>query len=438
MRIWLGIPDAALRRALSELLVVAGHEVSTAEVSAPTAQLHVVTSRRVLDAEAPSGHAVLILGADAASSSTDDPAVALTCAIERGGIATWPSPLDPARLVHALGVRSSTPLPVPDEGSAMSLLAASVDPWFLLDSDRRAVLWANAAARTRHSLNDATLSEALSQPPLADLAHTVFERATGTRGVEFAGHAMLAVWWTDTRRSRVLGLFEHPSGRRASLGGAEQALAEIGRVASTLAHEIRNPLSSLVGALDLLESESDPVVRAEVVDLARQRLTQMRILLDDTLRLARPFKEAATSIQPDLVIRSALSGVLTDALFREIDLRLESGGEPISALGHEEPLRQAVTNLLLNAAEAQDGHGSIKVRLTKEAGCAVIRVIDDGPGVPPDKRERVFDPFWTTKTTGTGLGLSYVRRVAEASGGRAFVEECNRGACFRLDLPLAR
>ena len=438
MRIWLGIPDATLRRALSELLVVAGHEVSTAAAPTPAAELRVVTNQREAGADLPSGHAVLIVGGEAASTPAADPAVVLASVIARGGIATWPSPLDPARLVQALGAPSSTAHPAPEEGSAASIFGASGDPWFLLDLDQRVVTWANSVARARHALAAATLTKALDQPPLAELAHVVFHRPTGTRGVEIAGHAHLAIWWTSSRRSRILGLVEQPLDRRAISRENDHALAEIGRVATTLAHEIRNPIASLVGALDLLEAESDPVVRAEVVDLARQRLTQMRMLLDDTLRLARPFKEAPTTIDPDAVIRSALTGVLTDALFREIDLRLESAPETISALGYEEPLRQAITNLLLNAAQAQEGRGSIRVRLAADAGWAVIRVIDTGPGVPPEKRERVFDPFWTTKTTGTGLGLSYVRRVAEAAGGKAFIEDCERGACFRLDLPLAR
>ena len=118
-------------------------------------------------------------------------------------------------------------------------------------------------------------------------------------------------------------------------------------------------------------------------------------------------------------------------------MREELGDELVSAFGHEQPLRQAVTNLLVNAAQAQDGDVRITVRLATEGTWAVLRVEDDGPGIPADKREKVFEAFWTTKTAGTGLGLSFVRRVAEASGGRVSVEDVRTGACLRLDLPLA-
>jgi two-component system sensor histidine kinase TctE len=163
----------------------------------------------------------------------------------------------------------------------------------------------------------------------------------------------------------------------------------------------------------------------------------MKTLLDDTLCLVRPFREPPAPLDVAAVVHAAVVGMRTDPSFRRVTMREELGEGPVTALGHEQPLRQAVTNLLVNAAQAQDGDARITVRLATEGTWAVVRVEDDGPGIPADKREKVFEAFRTTKVAGTGLGLSFVRRVAEASGGRVRVEDVAKGACVRLDLPLA-
>ena len=96
------------------------------------------------------------------------------------------------------------------------------------------------------------------------------------------------------------------------------------------------------------------------------------------------------------------------------------------------------TNLLVNALEVQPQGGRILLTLEEEAGCGIIRVADDGPGIPAEVRARMFRPFYTTKEHGTGLGLSYVTNVAKAAGGSITLEDAPRGATFRLVLPLAR
>lgn len=215
---------------------------------------------------------------------------------------------------------------------------------------------------------------------------------------------------------------------------AVRRLAEVGKATSTFAHEIRNPLASLAGAIDLLSQDLPLSERSEVAGLARERLDHMRRLLDDTLRLARPVRGDPEAMDVRTAILSALEGTRTNPLFREVDVRFEDGGDPPLALAHPEALRQALWNLLLNAAEAQGGKGRITVRArTDDAGVSIF-VSDDGPGIPVDRRDQVFDPFWTTKPRGTGLGLSFVRRAAEAAGGSAGVEDADRGACVVIRL----
>ncbi len=218
-----------------------------------------------------------------------------------------------------------------------------------------------------------------------------------------------------------------------------RGLAELGRVTSTFAHEIRNPLASLASAVDLLSKDLVPAERSDVARLAKLRLAQMKSLLDDTLRLARPFRGPPTVLDPVPALASAVDIARSDPRFEGVDVRFEWPGEGIDVRSYEEPLRQAVLNLLVNAVEAQGATGAIVVSLALEGkDRAAVRVRDEGPGIPAEVRAKVFDPFWTTKAAGTGLGLAFVRRLAEGSGGAVDVEDVPPpGACLRILLPRA-
>jgi signal transduction histidine kinase len=139
------------------------------------------------------------------------------------------------------------------------------------------------------------------------------------------------------------------------------------------------------------------------------------------------------------LLAHALDAVRTDAALQGIALTVvEPVAGPVLALGHAEPLRQALVNLLLNAAEA--GARRVELGVERDGTRCRVHVADDGPGIPASRREVVFDPFWTTKPRGTGLGLAFVRRVAEAAGGTAWVAEppaphALRGARIVMELP---
>ncbi len=220
---------------------------------------------------------------------------------------------------------------------------------------------------------------------------------------------------------------------------AVRGLAELGRVTSTFAHEIRNPLASLASAVDLLAKDLVPAERTDVARMARSRLAQMKSLLDDTLRLARPLRGPPVVFDPVPAIASAVDIARSDPRFQAVDVRFAPAGESLEVRSYEEPLRQAVLNLLVNAVEAQGSTGAITVSLAREdARRVAVRVRDEGPGIPPELRAKVFDPFWTTKVTGTGLGLAFVRRLAEGSGGAVDVEDVPPpGASLRILLPRA-
>jgi signal transduction histidine kinase len=360
------------------------------------------------------------------------PGPALVTVLHAGGAATWEPPLDPDLLVECLedaGSRASRrPPPLPGDAP----LARSPDPWLLLDARTRDVLWATEAARARFVLPGIPR---LSLRGEEALPADVFSREDGSRVRTIEGVPHLVPWWTDSRGRRCVGVL-----RVVAAEGDENVatLAELGRVSATAMHEMRIPLSSFAGALDLLAREPDAGERETVLRLARERLAQVKTMLDEALRLVRPFRAPPEPVHAEEVVHSAVEAARTQALFADVEVTVEAPPAPLRPfLAHPEPLRRAITNLLVNAAQAQGGGGRVRVRVEGDGSRGSIRVEDDGPGIPPDLRPRVFDPFWTTKEGGSGLGLAYVKRVAEACGGRALVEDAERGACLRIDLPLA-
>jgi PAS domain S-box-containing protein len=191
-----------------------------------------------------------------------------------------------------------------------------------------------------------------------------------------------------------------------------ERLAGLGSMAAGLLHELRNPLASLTIYLDLLRPLTSAGEGQDILDRAILETARLDRFLQDFqvfagLRpLRREWVEAAAMIDEAMEGLVPPSGVgivrgLDDAVALYVDRGL---------------MAHAVRNLIVNALEAVSPDGLVRIELQKEAQSVVLRVADNGPGVPEDRIERIFDPLFTTKPAGTGLGLTIVERVAEAHG----------------------
>jgi signal transduction histidine kinase len=205
-------------------------------------------------------------------------------------------------------------------------------------------------------------------------------------------------------------------------------------VARRVAHEIKNPLTSMRIAVDQLErtdgqSPARSAMALEVLAAETDRLERLAREFADFGRLP----EGPTS-EVDLVELLQELGRTAVPEGVTVDVAANSGRRAIQ--GHYEPLRRAFSNLLRNAAEAMGGHGAIDVRVSGEGRGVVITVADHGPGIPVELGGRVFEPYMTTKPDGTGLGLALVRQTVDAHHGTIAVGETpGGGATFTLVFP---
>ncbi len=234
--------------------------------------------------------------------------------------------------------------------------------------------------------------------------------------------------------------------KRTALLRAER-LAAVGRMAAQVSHEIRNPLSSIGLNAELMADEltaarfDDPAhaeeARALLAAIAKEvdRLTD---ITEEYLRFARMPRPALATEDLGALVRGVLSftagelGAAGITVVPEIDAGL-------FVLADEGQLRRALLNLLRNAREAMAGGGTLTVRAEAAGDDRVaVSVADTGPGIPDADRERIFDPFYSTKERGTGLGLALTQQiVAEHQGTIRCESELGAGTRFRIELPRA-
>src|SRR6266576_2287280 len=205
-------------------------------------------------------------------------------------------------------------------------------------------------------------------------------------------------------------------------------------VARRVAHEIKNPLTSMRIALDQLR-RNDGMTEGRK-DIALQVMSAETDRLE---RLAKEFAEfgrLAEGPQSEVDLVELLEELGRTGVPEGVRVTVDANGGPRSLFGHYEPLRRAFANLYRNAAEAMNGTGAIDVSVTGDGAGLAVTIADHGPGIPAELRQRVFEPYFTTKDDGTGLGLALVRVTLEAHRGTVSVGETpGGGATFAIVFP---
>jgi len=212
-------------------------------------------------------------------------------------------------------------------------------------------------------------------------------------------------------------------------------LAAVGRLAAAMAHEIRNPLASISGSVQLLrenvQAQTDEQRLMTIVVNEADRLNE---LLTNFLSFARPKPPEKELTDVSLLIDELIILLSADSRFRDIKLIKDFPQEVEMSLDSQQ-IRQALWDLAVNAAEALEGVGQIIFKLKQNQKSAII-IEDNGPGIDPELKKNIFEPFFSTKDKGTGLGLASVYAVVEAHHGTISVERGSQGgARFELSFP---
>ncbi len=226
---------------------------------------------------------------------------------------------------------------------------------------------------------------------------------------------------------------------RAELVQAER-LATIGRMAAHITHEVRNPLSSIGLNLELLEEE---LLEAGPNPEATQLIAAIQSEVDRLTKITEQYLAAVREPRLELVLENIEDLVRECHAFVEPELSRAGVSSAVVVVGEvprvevdEARLRQALINLVRNAREALSKGGCVELTVRSVEDRVAIDVSDDGPGIPDDVRASIFDPFYTTKRHGTGLGLAVTRSIIDAHGGRIQCEAAKGGGTrFTIELP---
>ena len=197
----------------------------------------------------------------------------------------------------------------------------------------------------------------------------------------------------------------------------EQAsLARLGEMAAVVAHEVKNPLAGIGGALQVIAEQLPRGSSGrDMVEEILERLDALNDTVNDLLLFARPRLPSKEPVPVLSLIEDTIALMRSDPSYRNVTFRVS--GEDVVVQAEAELLKPALMNVLINAAQAVGSGGQVVVEVASSNGTCSIFVQDNGPGISPELREKVFEPFFSTKHRGTGLGLPITKRIIEVHGG---------------------
>jgi two-component system sensor kinase FixL len=217
----------------------------------------------------------------------------------------------------------------------------------------------------------------------------------------------------------------------------QKSLAKLGEMAAVVAHEVKNPIAGIRGALQVITGRmpANQRDRAVLLDIIA-RLDALNRIVQDMLMFAQPRQLRHEPISLAILLKDTASMIERDPAMPNLKISV-SGAAEIN--GDREMLQVVFQNILMNAAQAMEGQGGIDVVISQQDGRCRVAVVDRGPGMPREVREKAFDAFFTTKHRGTGLGLPIARRVVEAHGGAIQIDAPQAGGTtVSVELPLLR
>ena len=225
--------------------------------------------------------------------------------------------------------------------------------------------------------------------------------------------------------------------------GQQQRLAAMGKMAASLAHQIRTPLSSaLLYVSNLKRQVLSDEDRFSLTEKMTSRLRHLEQLIEDMLMYSREGKVGEELFSSQNLLDDLYQGLEPQLELTKTQFSTTNNERDLMLHGNRQMLLSAITNLAMNAMQAmkeceKTEMGKIEVIISKEKNNVCISLKDNGPGIPLEVQDQIFDPFYTTRTQGTGLGLAVVQAVAKAHDGTVMLESTpNKGSVFKITLPI--
>ncbi|MBW2123599.1 MAG: PAS domain S-box protein, partial [Deltaproteobacteria bacterium] len=219
-----------------------------------------------------------------------------------------------------------------------------------------------------------------------------------------------------------------------------ERLAALGQVVAEISHEIRNPLALIGGfSRQLARTAQDEKTRSKL-DIITQEVGRLENLLGELRDLYAPMRLVIEKIDLNELLREISSLAHESCRKKGIRLSLDTEDGPVFVEGDRGRLKQALLNLVKNGMEAMKKGGTLLMRSRVSGDRAELAISDEGPGIPEGAKEKIFNPFFTTKKQGTGLGLSVTKRIIEDHPGYSFTlaSQRGRGTTVRITMGISK
>lgn len=217
----------------------------------------------------------------------------------------------------------------------------------------------------------------------------------------------------------------------------QQSLAEVGKFSLMVAHEVKNPLSIIKSSLDILKKDHHLSSKNTMVSYMEDEIRRLNQLIEDFLLFARPIKPTFRSVDLNAMLLSMVERFEIQQSKAPGQIKLAVSSDLMEAKADRDLLTRALSNIIKNAYDAVGDSGWIEIRSFCQDNIWVVEVNDNGNGIEPSHLKKVFEPFFTTRSRGTGLGLAFTAQVVKVHGGDITAENRERGgSTFRVKLPV--
>ncbi|MCM3569695.1 ATP-binding protein [Neobacillus mesonae] len=217
-----------------------------------------------------------------------------------------------------------------------------------------------------------------------------------------------------------------------------QKLELIGKLAASTAHEIRNPLTGIKGLVKLLSEEYRDEKAQAYFNVIQTEIDRINSIVSELLVLGKPTAYHLKTYNANEIVSEIKPIIQSEANYMNVEFNTQYSPEPIFISCVKDQLKQVILNLSKNSLQAMSHGGKLSIQLAKESELCVIRVIDNGKGMTDEQIAQAFNPFFTLKKDGSGLGLTICKRIIETYGGEIFLKSApNQGTEVKITIPAA-